>query len=248
MPRTSCIAARSPTTCRRATSSRRSTAPSTTRSNDEEERLAVVLSSLEMIRNGTTAFLEAGTVLTPDAAAAGAELSASGRFWAMPGSSTNRGTDRHRAAASFGGHRRATRKRSSAWAAPRPAPQDPTDLVTGHISLHGLGTASEALLVEAKRRADAANTVLNFHQSYSPADTERDRRRSRQGSARAPARAGRARPERDPRPRQLPDRRRGGRSSPRPGPRLVWAPAASMMWGHGATSVEPPRGAVDGAA
>ena len=40
--------------------------------NDEEERLAVVLSSLEMIRNGTTTFLEAGTVLTPDAAAAGA--------------------------------------------------------------------------------------------------------------------------------------------------------------------------------
>jgi len=42
--------------------------------NDEEERLAVVLSSLELIRNGTTTFLEAGTVLTPEAAAEGAEL------------------------------------------------------------------------------------------------------------------------------------------------------------------------------
>ncbi|MFZ5675143.1 MAG: amidohydrolase family protein, partial [Pseudomonadota bacterium] len=41
--------------------------------NDEEEYLAVALASLEMIRNGTTCFLEAGTVLTPAAAARAAQ-------------------------------------------------------------------------------------------------------------------------------------------------------------------------------
>ena len=41
---------------------------------DEEEYLAVVLASMEMIRNGTTCFLEAGTVLAPSAAARAAEL------------------------------------------------------------------------------------------------------------------------------------------------------------------------------
>src|SRR5262249_30845209 len=36
---------------------------------DQEEYLAVVLSALEMIRNGTTCFMEAGTVLEPSVAA-----------------------------------------------------------------------------------------------------------------------------------------------------------------------------------
>ena len=42
--------------------------------NDEEEHLGVVLASLEMIRNGTTCFMEAGTALEPEAAASAAEL------------------------------------------------------------------------------------------------------------------------------------------------------------------------------
>src|SRR5688572_11738433 len=40
---------------------------------DEEEHLAVLLASMEMTRNGTTCFLEAGTVLEPSAAASAAE-------------------------------------------------------------------------------------------------------------------------------------------------------------------------------
>ena len=54
---------------------------------------------------------------------------------------------------------------------------DPDALVTGHVAVLGLGTASEALMMEAKQRADAAGVVLNLHQSYSPADTEADRQR-----------------------------------------------------------------------
>ena len=203
--------------------------------NDEEERLAVVLSSLEMIRNGTTAFLEAGTVLTPDAAAAGAELigirAVLGDARVVDQSwdgSTPRG----------GIVRRSPRNLEEALerlgrSAART--EDPTDLVTGHISLHGLGTASDGLLVEAKRRADAANTVLNFHQSYSPADTERDRRRfgkdplvrlNELGVLGPNVTLGHA--------NYLTDAEADIVAAI--GPTLVWAPAASMMWGYGATS------------
>ncbi len=41
---------------------------------DEEEYLSVLLSAIEMVRNGTTCILEAGTILTPDAAARAAEF------------------------------------------------------------------------------------------------------------------------------------------------------------------------------
>ena len=203
--------------------------------NDEEERLAVVLSSLEMIRNGTTAFLEAGTVLTPDAAAAGAELvgiravlgDARVVDQSWDGSEPRGGIVRR----SPHSHEEALERLGRSTA----RTQDPTDLVTGHISLHGLGTASEALLVEAKRRADAAHTVLNFHQSYSPEDTERDRRRhgkdplvrlNELGVLGPNVTLGHA--------NYLTDAEADIVAAT--GTTIVWAPAASMMWGYGATS------------
>src|SRR4029079_18647219 len=110
---------------------------------------------------------------------------------------------------------------------------DPDALVTGHIAILGLGTASEALMMEAKQRADAAGVILNLHQSYSPADTEADR--SRFGGQDPSVHLGEV-----------------GFLSPnitfghanhltdaecemvlQYGPNLAWAPAASMMWGHG---------------
>ncbi|MEX1124111.1 MAG: amidohydrolase family protein, partial [Acidimicrobiia bacterium] len=42
--------------------------------NDEEEYLAVAHAAIEMVRNGTTCFMEAGTVLEPDLAAQAAEM------------------------------------------------------------------------------------------------------------------------------------------------------------------------------
>ena len=204
--------------------------------NDEEERLAVVLSSLEMIRAGTTTFLEAGTVLTPDAAAAGAELvgiravlgDARIVDQSWDGTSPRGGIVRR----SPRNHAEALERlgRSAARS------QDPTDIVTGHISLHGMGTASEALLVEAKRRADAANTVLNFHQSYSPVDTARDRRRYGKdplvrlhelGVLGSNVTLGHA--------NYLTDAEAELVAATTT--TLAWAPAASMMWGNGATPV-----------
>ena len=41
--------------------------------NDEEEYFGVLLASIEMVRNGTTCFLEAGTILEPDAGAKAAQ-------------------------------------------------------------------------------------------------------------------------------------------------------------------------------
>ena len=128
------------------------------------------------------------------------------------------------------------KKHWSDWAGRPPATTDPTDLVTGHISLHGMGTASDALLVEARRRADAANTVLNFHQSYSPEDTERDRRRwgkdplvrlHELGVLGQNVTLGHA--------NHLTDAEADIVAAT--DTTLVWAPAASMMWGNGATSV-----------
>jgi cytosine/adenosine deaminase-related metal-dependent hydrolase len=204
--------------------------------NDEEERLAVVLSSLEMIRNGTTTFLEAGTVLTPDAAAAGAELVG---IRAVLGDARVVDQSWDGSTPSGGIVRRSPRNHEEALerlgrSAARSS--DPTDLVTGHVSLHGMGTASDALLVEAKSRAVAANTVLNFHQSYSPEDTDRDRRRwgkdplvrlNELGVLGSNTTLGHA--------NYLTDEEADIVAAT--GTTLVWAPAASMMWGNGATMV-----------
>jgi cytosine/adenosine deaminase-related metal-dependent hydrolase len=212
--------------------------------NDEEERLAVTLSSLEMIRNGTTCFLEAGTVLEPAAAAAAAEhvgiravigdARVVDRSWAADEPSSPDDPP-----ASGGLVRRSPRTLAEALVRLGQEAQrfpDPAALVTGHVAVHALGTASEALLVEAKRRADAAHTVLNMHQSYSIDDTEMDR--SRYGK--------------DPlvRLHELgvlgPNVTLGHANyltdtecdiAEATGITLVWAPAAAMMWGNGSTLV-----------
>lgn len=111
--------------------------------------------------------------------------------------------------------------------------RDPEALVTGHIAILGLGTASESLMMEAKERADAAGVVLNLHQSYSPADTEADRQRfggkeplvhlKEIGFLGHNITFGHANHITDAECDVILET----------GPNLAWAPAASMMWGHG---------------
>jgi 5-methylthioadenosine/S-adenosylhomocysteine deaminase len=106
-------------------------------------------------------------------------------------------------------------------------------LVTGHIAILGLGTASETLMMEAKDRADAAGVVLNLHQSYSPADTDADRQRfggkdplvhlAEVGFLDGNVTFGHANHLTDAECDAIVEH----------GPSLAWAPAASMMWGHG---------------
>jgi cytosine/adenosine deaminase-related metal-dependent hydrolase len=212
---------------------------------DEEEHLGVLLACLEMVRNGTTCFLEAGTVLEPEAAAnaiarVGMRASLGDPFiWDQP-QAISQGKGSARTVADGADRplvRRAPRDLDEALA--RLGEQlgrnaDPDALVTGHVCVNGLGTASEALLVEAKRRADAAGTIMDMHHAYSVADTAADRERY----------------GRDPLV-HLADAGVLGRNVTLAhanhltdvecdrivelGTSLVWAPAASMVWGHGGT-------------
>lgn len=109
---------------------------------------------------------------------------------------------------------------------------DPDALVSGHVAILGLGTASEELMMEAKAVADRAGVTLNLHQSYSPADTEADRRRfgkdplvhlAETGFLARNVTFGHANHMTDAECEVLIDR----------GTSIAWAPAASMMWGHG---------------
>ncbi|MGE0237831.1 MAG: amidohydrolase family protein [Parvibaculaceae bacterium] len=214
--------------------------------NDEEEYLAVALAALEMIRNGTTCFMEAGTVLTPDAAARAAEdvgiraMIGDAFIWDQPQGFAQGMVESGCSACATQARlhpelKRAPKDRAEALAMMgrelhRNA--DPDALVTGHVAVLGLGTASEELMVEAKRRADAAGVVLNLHQSYSPADTEADRKRfgtdpllhlDKIGFLDRNVTFGHANHLSDAECEALLGK----------GTSIAWAPAASMMWGHG---------------
>jgi len=194
---------------------------------DEDEYLGVLLASLEMIRNGTTCFLEAGTVLTPSAAAEAAQsvgiraVIGDARVLDVPKPSrriSRSPQNLDEALARLGGELRRN--------------ADPDALVTGHVALLGFGTASEPLLVEAKRQADAADTVLNMHHAYGTADTEADRvrygmdplvRLAQIGVLDRNLTLGHANHLTDAECNLLVET----------GASIAWAPAASMMWGHG---------------
>jgi cytosine/adenosine deaminase-related metal-dependent hydrolase len=108
---------------------------------------------------------------------------------------------------------------------------DPEALVTGHVTVHGLGTSSEALLLEAKRRADHAGVVLNTHHAYSDADLAADRARygaeplvrwRELGVLDRNVTLGHANLLSDAECDALVDS----------GASVAWAPAAGAMWGH----------------
>ena len=206
----------------------------------EEEELGALLACLEMVRNGTTCFLEAGTFLFPDAGASAATTVgirallgdvcindqpggfAQGKEARRTGSDfiTRAPQDLDEALAILG-----TQLRRNA---------DPDALVRGHIAVMGLGTASETLLREAKRLANEAGVVLNMHHAYSIADTEADRIRYGKdpvlhlvetGIIDRHTTLGHA--------NHLTDAEADALLAT--GASIAWAPAASMMWGHGGT-------------
>lgn len=208
--------------------------------DDEDEHSSVLLAALEMIRNGTTCFLEAGTVLEPEAAASA--CSAVGIravlgdpfIWDQPNGfaqgsqSLGRGTARPTI-------RRMPSDESSV--ADRLGRQlrrnrDPDALVTGHVAVLGLGTASTSLLVAAAGAAREAGAVLNFHQSYSPADTAADRERFGADPIVGLAELGVLGPMSTlAHVNHLTDEECSRLIAT--GTNVAWAPAASMMWGHG---------------
>jgi 5-methylthioadenosine/S-adenosylhomocysteine deaminase len=209
---------------------------------DEEEYLGCLLSCMEMVRNGTTCFLEAGTVLTPQMLA---DAASHVGIRAIIGDACVMDEPLGLAQGNSVG----TAAQTSAPALVTRAPSnfdeamqilggelrrntDADALVRGHIAVLGLGTASEQLILEAKQQADSAGVVLNMHHAYSPADTAADRRRYGKDPLLHLWEIG------------VLDRNvvlahvnhitdaecevliESGAS-------VAWAPAASMMWGHG---------------
>jgi cytosine/adenosine deaminase-related metal-dependent hydrolase len=212
--------------------------------NDEEEFLGVLLACIEMVRNGTTCFMEAGTVLEPEAAARAAglvgirALLADPFIWDRPaGFAQGNETPVQGAVRVRGTIRRAPHTLEEALSRLGHELRRNSDgeaLVTGHVALLGLGTASEELLLEAKRQADMANVVVNIHHAYSPADTWADRVRYGKDPLLHLADIGfldrnvtlaHANYLTDSETDVVIER----------GSSLVWAPSASMMWGHGGT-------------
>lgn len=212
--------------------------------NDEEEYFGVLLAAIEMVRNGTTCFLEAGTILEPDAGAKAAEkvgiraILSDAFIWDRPaGLAQGKETPDQGPVRVKGAIERAPRNLEEALenlGRQVKRNSDPNALVTGHIAVLGLGTASEELLLEAKRQADNAKVVLNMHHAYSPADTAADYVRygtdpllhlERIGVLGRNVTLGHANHLTDAEAEIL----------IKTGASLAWAPGASMMWGHGST-------------
>lgn len=209
--------------------------------NDEEEHQAVVLSAMEMIRNGTTCFMEAGTVLEPDAAASAAELVGiraligDAFIWDQPAGLAQGKETADDGPMRIKGHiERSPSTLEGALARLGGALRrndDADALVRGHVAVIGLGTASEELLLEAKRQADAAGTVVNMHHAYSPADTSADRARYGKDPLVHLAEIGFL-------DRNITMAHANHLTDAEAdlivqhGASLAWAPAASMMWGH----------------
>jgi cytosine/adenosine deaminase-related metal-dependent hydrolase len=200
--------------------------------SDEEEHVATLLACCEMIRNGTTCFMEAGTVFEPSTAAEAATavgvraLVADPFLWDVGGFTAD-SPDVARAPAS-------TERCLEVLGRELARNQNPDALVRGHIALVGMGSASDELERAAKEVADANGVVLNQHQSYCSADVADDDARHGRHPLTHLADIGvlgrncvfaHMNILRDD---ELSAVRATGMS-------LAWAPAASMLWGIGGT-------------
>ena len=135
----------------------------------EDEEAASRLACLEMVRNGTTCFLEPGTVFEPDAAATAAEAVgirgsvADCYLWDLGAISRDQPTitrapaDTKRCLRELGNEL----KRNN----------DADALVRGHVAIYGIGACSDELTLAAKACADEAGVIFNQHQSYDELDT-----------------------------------------------------------------------------
>lgn len=137
---------------------------------DEIEYTGSKLASLEMARNGTTCFLEAGTLTTPDAGAKAIEdigirgILGDPFIFDVHEASVpmieRYPFDPQRAFNSLGSELHRNRHSDA--------------LVKGHVNLRGMASASAELELAAVALAQEHGVVLNQHQSYHPKDTSND--------------------------------------------------------------------------
>jgi 5-methylthioadenosine/S-adenosylhomocysteine deaminase len=145
--------------------------------DDDAEHSAALLSCLEMVGNGTTCFLEAGTAFEPAAVASAAEaigiraLVADPWLWDVTDNADGyNALQLERAPVS-------TKRALGLLGSQLYRNADSDALVRGHIAIQGMGTASDQLERAAKAAADSAGTILNQHQSYYDVDAATDDRR-----------------------------------------------------------------------
>ena len=145
--------------------------------DDDAEHASSLLACFEMVGNGTTCFIEAGTAYSPGAVADAAIAFGMRGLVADPflwdAAETPGGFNAYRLERAPASTERALRllgtelKRNV----------DPHALIGGHIAIAGMGTATDELELAAKAAADAGGTVFNQHQSYYHVDTETDDKR-----------------------------------------------------------------------
>ena len=140
--------------------------------DEEDEYTASLATAAELLRNGYTCFMEAGTVFEPDATAAACAaagiraLVADPWLWdhtgidQMAGEIARAPADTERCLAALGGQlgRNA----------------DPDALVRGYVCLYGCGTGSEELIKAGKAKADEAGVAFVQHQNFLTEDTAGD--------------------------------------------------------------------------
>jgi len=134
----------------------------------EIEELSYQLASLEMAHNGTTCFLEANVIDTNIAAAAVEKIGIRAVL-GTPGIK-----DIYEKNSYFGPIKISTNRAFDLIDRELERNNNENALVQGAISLHGMGTASDELLLHAKTIADKNNVIVNMHQSYAEDDTTSD--------------------------------------------------------------------------
>ena len=140
----------------------------------EIEELSYQLASLEMAHNGTTCFLEANVIDTNIAASAVEKIGIRAVI-GTPGIK-----DIYEENSSFGPIKFSTNRAFDLIDRELTRNQNKNALDQGAISLHGMGTASDELLLHAKSIADKNNVIINMHQSYAEDDTASDYNRFNQ--------------------------------------------------------------------
>lgn len=137
----------------------------------EDEYAASLLTGLELLSNGTTCFMEAGTIHETDAAASAAEklglrgLVGDPFVWDTGAEAPDEAMSRAP---------RTTKRALDVLGTELRRNSDPNALVHGHVVLFGNGSATDELELAAKAAADAGQAIMAQHQSFGPGDAGRD--------------------------------------------------------------------------
>ena len=136
----------------------------------ESEYMSSMLAMLEMVKNGTTAFLESGGIINTDAAA---EAAIDIGIRTFLGDAFVRDQDSNGVPVT-----RKDKDRVYALLGTELARnKNENDLVQSVVTLSGMGKASDELLLKAKELADTHGVILNMHQSYQEDDYLEDNNR-----------------------------------------------------------------------